>query len=139
MLLYHFGSRDGLLDAIVAETGRRLAAEAATFHGTLHEVIGASWDWISAPRRRGFLGVFYEVCALGARDPSRRSAVASSLFTDWQALLVRRGLPDAAATLLLATMHGLALDLAVTGDRARIQRALSAYVATFPSQKVIAS
>jgi hypothetical protein len=61
--------------------------------------------------------------------------VASSLFRDWHALLVRRGLPDASATLLLATLHGLLLDLVLTGERARVERAFAAFLATLPSQK----
>jgi AcrR family transcriptional regulator len=133
MLLYHFGSRDGLVDATIAETGRRLGTEAASLQGSLHDVVHASWAWISSPRRRGLLKMFYEVCALGARDPARRGSVAATLFTDFHAVLVMRGVPDATATLLLATMHGLALDFMLTGDGERIARALDAFVATLPS------
>jgi AcrR family transcriptional regulator len=135
MLLYHFGSRDGLLDAIVAETSRRLASQGATLDGTLADAIRASWEWMTAPRQRGFLNVFYEVCALGARDDARRGVVASSLFVDWHAMLVTHGVPDAKATLLLATLHGLLLDLVLTGERERIDRAFAAFVATLASQK----
>lgn len=126
MLLYHFGSRDGLLDAIVAETSRRLAA-AAALDGTLSDMVLASWSWMTAPRQRGFLNVFYEVCALGARDATRH------------ALLLRRGVPDASATLLLATLHGLLLDLVLTGQVARIQRAFVAFAATLPPQKDVSA
>jgi AcrR family transcriptional regulator len=135
MLLYHFDSRDGLLDAIVGETSRRLAAEALTLSGSLSEMVRASWSWMTAPRQRGFRNVFYEVCALGARDATRRGVVATSLFSDWHALLVRRGVPDASATLLLATLHGLLLDLVLTAERARVERAFAAFIATLPSQR----
>ena len=136
-LLYHFDSREGLLDAIVAETSRRLAAAGATLGGTLPEIVGASWAWMTRPGQRGFLNVFYEVCALGARDRVRRRTVASSLFTDWHALLVARGVPDASATLLLATLHGLLLDYVLTGERARIERAFAAFIASLsPKGKV---
>jgi AcrR family transcriptional regulator len=134
-LLYHFDSREGLLDAIVGETSRRLAQAASGIGGTLPEMLRASWSWMTAPRQRGFVNVFYEVCALGARDPVRRGAVASSLFTDWLALLVRLGMPEASATLLVAALHGLLLDLVMTGDRERIERAFAALVATLPVQK----
>jgi len=136
MLLYHFGTRDGLLDAIVAETSRRLAV-AAAIDGSLADVVQTSWSWMTAPRQRGFLNVFYEVCALGARDATRRGIVASSLFTDWHALLVRRGVSDASATLLLATLHGLLLDLVLTRQAARIERAFVAFLATLPAQKEV--
>jgi AcrR family transcriptional regulator len=137
MLLYHFDSRDGLLDAIVLETSRRLAV-AATLEGTLEEMLRMSWAWMTDPAQRGFLNVFYEVCALGARDPARRGAVAASLFTDWHAMLVAAGLPGADATLLLATLHGLLLDLVLTQEHARIQRAFDHFVAALASQKVAA-
>jgi AcrR family transcriptional regulator len=129
-LLYHFDSRDGLLDAIVDETSRRLAEAAAPIAGNLPEMVRASWTWMTRPRQRGFLTVFYEVCALGARDPARRGAVAASLFSDWHADLVRRGLPDESATLLLATLHGLLLDLVLTRERARIERAFAVFLTT---------
>lgn len=137
MLLYHFGSRDGLLDAVVAETSRRLAEQTALLAGDLPAMVLESWAWMTEDSQRGFLNVFYEVCALGARDETRRGIVASSLFSDWHALLVQRGVPDATATLLLATLHGLLLDLVLTGERARVQRALAAFVATLPSQKEV--
>jgi AcrR family transcriptional regulator len=138
-LLYHFGSRDGLMDAVVAETSRRLAVAASGLDGPLPLVVRASWTWMTDPEQRGFVNVFYDVCALGARDPARRGAVASSLFIDWQRLLVSRGLTDASATLLLTTLHGLLLDLVLTNEGPRIERALVALVATLPSQKARAS
>lgn len=134
-LLYHFDSREGLLDAIVSETSRRLAHAAPGIGGTLPEMVEASWSWMTGPRQRGFVNVFYEVCALGARDPVRRGAVASSLFTDWHALLLRLGMPDASATLLIATLHGLLLDLGLTGERERIERAFAALITTLRSEK----
>jgi len=135
MLLYHFGSRDGLLDAIVAETSRRLASASGILTGTLPDMVRDSWRWMTAPAQRGFLNVFYEVCALGARDESRRGIVASSLFSDWHAMLVSRGVPDADATLLLATVHGLLLDLVLTGEAARVERALDVFVARLDARK----
>ena len=135
MLLYHFGSRDGLLDAVVAETSRRLAA-AAPPSGSLPDMVRASWTWMTAPQQRGFRNVFYEVCALGARDPARRGVVASSLFSEWHARLVRAGVADTSATLLLATLHGLLLDLVLTNEPARIERAFVAYLSTLSPQKV---
>jgi AcrR family transcriptional regulator len=138
MLLYHFGTREGLLDAIIAETSARLAV-AAQMEGSLADVVLASWARLTSPRGRGLLTVFYEVCALGARDPVRRGAVAAALFADWHALLVRRGMPPASATLLVATLHGLLLDLVLTRQRARITRALEAFVATLAMQQGKAS
>jgi AcrR family transcriptional regulator len=136
-LLYHFDSRDGVLDAIVAETSRRLAEAAAGMEGTLADVVRASWQWMTRPRQRGFVNVFYEVCALGVRDPERRGAVASSLFGAWHAELRRRGMPDAAATLLLASLHGLLLDYALTRERVRVDRGFSLLLDTFaPKGKV---
>ncbi len=136
MLLYHFGSREALLDEIVAETSRRLARAAVNPSAPLAEVVRASWSWMTDPHQRGFLNVFYEICALGARDPVRRGAVACALFTDWHGLLVQRGVSDTAATLLCATLHGLLLDLILTTERERVERAFNAFVAAIPSQNV---
>ena len=139
MLLYHFDSREGLLDAIVAETSRRLAAAAGDTGAPLPEVLRASWEWMAAPRRRGFVNVFYEVCALGARDPSRRGAVAASLFSDWHAVLVHVGIADESATLIVATLHGLLLDLILTGERTRVERAFNAFLANLPLEQALTS
>ena len=138
--------RDDLLDDVLEAvsrlglgglslTSRRLAQAASGVGGSLPEMVQASWSWMTAPRQRGFVNVFYEVCALGARDPVRRGAVASSLFTDWHALLVRLGVRDESATLLIAGLHGLMLDLVLTGDRERVDRAFAALLATLQSEK----
>lgn len=134
MLLYHFGSREAILDAVVAETSRRLATASIDLSANLPDIVRASWAWMTDPDQRGFLNVFYEVCAVGARDPARRGAIASALFTDWHRLLVHRGMRDTDATLLSATLHGLLLDLVLTGDRERVQRAFHAYAAALTSK-----
>ena len=52
MLLYHFGSRDGLLDAVVAETSRRLAEQTALLEGDLPAMVMESWAWMTEPHQR---------------------------------------------------------------------------------------
>ena len=61
------------------------------------------------------------------RDPERYSQVLSSVVRDW---LTPIGWPPAdvatLATLVLAQVRGLQLDLAATGDRERVDNAFSA-------------
>jgi AcrR family transcriptional regulator len=60
MLLYDFGSKEELIDAILAEVRRReealIAEREIDFHGAPGEAIAAVWDWVSADERRRSCG-----------------------------------------------------------------------------------
>ncbi|MBV9647511.1 MAG: TetR/AcrR family transcriptional regulator [Candidatus Eremiobacteraeota bacterium] len=140
-LLYHFGSKDALVLAIIEEARKRqrglleswLRRSAEYDVGTL--LLGA-WRWLSAPRNDRFFRLFFETYGVGIQHRRRYGAFLKGAADDWieffHKLLVTGGVEnDRAAnlaTILVAVTRGLLLDLLATGDRARCDRAFRSFV-----------
>jgi AcrR family transcriptional regulator len=130
MLVYHFGSREGLMREILAglrergDTYIRAWFQAGKNPRTLSEFLRWYWQRMSAPRARPAVRLIFELYALALRNPRDYPGVLEAPLAYWKKLTERAGLPSqvdaAAATLLLAATRGLLLDLCATGDRARV-------------------
>ncbi len=139
MLSYHFGSRDGLLAAVVEEVERRQleALRDLGRRGSLRSTALAMHRRLSDPALAPLERLFFELYARGLRgDPAAAPLMAEGIAT-WleatAALLRGFGLPArqarAEATLSLAVARGLLLDLLATGDRRRNDAAMRLHVA----------
>ena len=67
MLIYHFGSREGLVAAIVTaiEAQQRVALDDLASHATTpRALVEAQWAQLSDPGLRPFVVLFFEVLAL---------------------------------------------------------------------------
>jgi len=136
MLVYHFGSREGLMREILSRLREREDARIqAWFQSgekprTLPEFLSWYWKRLSAPRARPAVRLIFELYALALRNPRDYPGVLEDPLAYWQKLTEKAGIrakPNAVeATLLLAATRGLLLDLCATGDRARVERALEA-------------
>jgi AcrR family transcriptional regulator len=134
MLIYHFGSREGLMREILAglrERGDALIQEwfgKAKTPPTLVEFLLMYWQRMSDPQMRTAVRLIFELYALALRDPRNYPGVLTDPIRHWRKLTVRTGRPPktgkAEATLLLAATRGLLLDLCATGDRSRVTQAL---------------
>jgi AcrR family transcriptional regulator len=135
MLMYHFGSREGLMREILAgirERGDALIQEwfsKAKTPPTLAEFLLAYWQRVSDPRMRAVVRLAFELYALALRDPRSYPGVLTDPVRYWRTLTARTGRASksgkAEATLLLAATRGLMLDLCSTGDRRRVTQALN--------------
>jgi AcrR family transcriptional regulator len=135
MLVYHFGSREGLMREILAglrERGDALIQEwfgKAKTPPTLAQFLLAYWQRMSDPRMRGVARLIFELYALALRDPRHYPGVLTDPVRYWEKLAGRAGrtpkIGKAEATLLLAATRGLLLDLCATGDRRRVTQALN--------------
>jgi AcrR family transcriptional regulator len=139
MLLYHFGSRDGLLVAIAAEVERqqREALAGLDLTGAPAEVVRAMWARLADPALWPFERLFFELYARALQgDPGARPFL-DGIVDSWVAPLAARAvtaggdeeLARAEARLGLAVFRGLLLDLLATGDRAGVDAALERFVA----------
>jgi AcrR family transcriptional regulator len=138
MLVYHFGSREGLMRQIL--TGIREREDAriqAWFQSgekprTMPEFLSWYWKRLSAPGARPAVRLIFELYALALKNPRAYPGVLEDPLAYWQQLTKKAGIsakPDGVeATLLLAATRGLLLDLCATGDRARVERAMEALV-----------
>ncbi|MEO6991927.1 MAG: TetR/AcrR family transcriptional regulator [Candidatus Baltobacteraceae bacterium] len=140
-ILYHFGSKNALLDTIFdeARTRQRALLEgwiARSAEYELATLLLGAWRWLSAPRHEPILRLAFETAAAGLQQRKRYGAVGSGAIDDWLAffrrILETGGLSgDRAATLatiLVAFTRGLLLDLLATGERARVDRAFRSFI-----------
>jgi AcrR family transcriptional regulator len=139
MLLYHFGSREGLLLAVVqaveARTQSMLASVGQEAGEATDEVIRRMWAYVADPALAGFERLFF---ALYARDLQGDASARPLLEGDIEAWLESNAAlsaaagvpPDVArahARLGLAVVRGLLLDLLATADRAGVDAALEVF------------
>jgi AcrR family transcriptional regulator len=135
MLVYHFGTREGLMQAVLEgmreREGERIERWFRTgkHPRTLGEFFRWYWKRLSSPAARPVALLIFELYALALRDPKAYPGVLEQPVVYWQRLLARAGVApgaggEATATLLLAATRGFLLDLLATGERARVERAV---------------
>jgi len=144
VLLFLFGSKDGLTRALLARARQDELAALATVRAhqqdaDLSDAGREVWAWLVAPSHRALLSLWLEGYArslLGESGPWERFAVET--VDDWLDLLAtrqsasQRRTKDAVAerTLLLAVLRGAMLDVLATGDADRVTRAVDRYLET---------
>ena len=136
MLIYHFGTRDGLLREVLRQARRR---QVETFTDLIRlrpdesyaVTLARAWSSISGPEGQPYLRIFtrlHDTAGEPLRPGFRRTAT-----TDWLAPLedgMRSLGRPALATVVLAVIRGLLMDLDATGDTARIRQAFDDFLTT---------
>jgi len=123
-LTHHFGSKEELLSEIlngVRDRLREMRTEVAA--DPQGDPIEAVWRWTADERRERFFRSFFEAYGLALRRPQRFEPFLARVVSDW----VGPG-NSAAATLELAVLRGLLLDLLTTAERDRVEGALQLYI-----------
>ena len=135
MLLYHFGTRDALLLAVLQQARQR---QLEVFSELLRvrpdepytATLAAAWKEFTGPRGQPYLRLFGQLHDTAGQPlwPDFRRAAT----TDWLAPLKEGmrslGHPEL-ATVVLAVIRGLLMDLDATGDTTRTDQAFT----DFPS------
>jgi AcrR family transcriptional regulator len=139
VLLYLFGSKDGLVRALLARSRADQLAVLDTVGGAadLATVGGRVWAWLAEGEHRALLRLWLEAYTRSVGDPGDGpwAGFAAQTVADWDALLadhqLHAGTERAAAerALLLAVLRGALLDLLATGDRPRVDAAVAAHLA----------
>ncbi|GAC1306301.1 MAG: TetR family transcriptional regulator [Vulcanimicrobiaceae bacterium] len=140
-LLYHFGSKEALVAAVLGEVARRQARLIDAWYERSAEhdaptLLLRAWQWLTAPRHDRLLRLLFETYGLALRDRKRYGVFLRATSDDWIApfasALERRGFSReraaALATLLVAVTRGLLLDVLATGDRTRVDRAFRSFI-----------
>jgi AcrR family transcriptional regulator len=132
MLIYHFGSREGLLAAIVtAMEAQQRAAMAALAEVAPQDLMTALWRQVSDPSLRPFVRLFFEVFALSTRtEPGAPDAFTAPWLDDATAVADRLGVESSRAALRLgvAVSRGLLLDLLAGAPREEVDEAYRLFV-----------
>jgi AcrR family transcriptional regulator len=139
VLLFLFGSKDGLVRALLARARRdeteMLARLQSEPPADLAAVGRELWGWLSYPEHRGLLALWTESYARSLVEPNGPWAgFARATVEDLLELLAgaqpvherdtARG--EARRTLVLGLLRGALLDLLATGERERTTRAVHA-------------
>ena len=142
VLLFLFGSKDGLVRALLARARSDELSFLSRARGTdLAAVAARVWEWLAGPERRGLLTLWVEAYARSLVDTDGAWAgFARQTVQDWQAVLAaaqparrRRSRAGAAErTLVLAVLRGAMLDLLATGDVERTTAAVRRQLASLP-------
>ena len=129
MLIYHFGSREGLMRDILAGLRDQESARVARWMKsarkprTMPEFLRWYWRRVSAPQARSAIRLVFELYALALRNPRDYPGVLEEPLAFWPKLVhamgIRSEVDEVEATLLLAALRGLLLDLCATSDRRR--------------------
>ncbi|MBG0566385.1 TetR family transcriptional regulator [Actinoplanes aureus] len=134
MLLFHFGSREGLLTAVVGAMEARQRATMTALAETAStpgELMTGVWRAVSDPEVRPFVRLFFEVFALTARGAAPGPAgLTASWLDDAERAAERLGVaPDRAALRLgVAVARGLLIDLLAGEDPAEVDAAHDLFV-----------
>ena len=144
LLVYHFGSKDGLIQAVMDEVRSRIqksfsATARRSANGGADRVMRAFWAWIIRPANARLLKLLFEVQVLALQNPKVYARYLEGTSSSWLALIeasmppikVRR----AAATLAAAVIDGLLLEYLSTGDRRRTTEALGLFTRTMAGKE----
>jgi AcrR family transcriptional regulator len=124
-LAHHFGGKEQLLSAILNGVRDRLRAMRLEMRDDAEgDPLWGVWQWTADPAREPFFRFFFETYGLALHRPERYAPFLERVVDDW---IDPRN--PAAATLELAVLRGLLLDLLTTGDRERVEEALERFCA----------
>ncbi len=133
LLIYHFGSRDGLIAAVMDEAHRRVQKSfGELMRGAVSkDILRRFWEWTTDPRNSPYLRLMFEVQMLALQNPAAYARYLQGTSSSWLAL-IETALPPSAdrrarATLCAAVIDGLLLEFLSTGDLRRTSNALDIF------------
>jgi AcrR family transcriptional regulator len=136
MLLYHFGTHEGLMAAVVEaveQRQREVMTEFAAASAGPRELSAALWQHLSSPQLRPFVRLFFEVFGLAAQGAAGTDRLLRGLTDPWlaagqsTALSLGADVPPAAVRLGVAVTRGLLLDLVAGADPAEVDAAFELF------------
>jgi AcrR family transcriptional regulator len=146
MLLYHFATKDGLLREVLRRARARQRRE---FGGLLRprpdepylDTLSQAWSGMTTPASRLYLEMFGRLREDAEQQlwPGFRLEATTDWLAPLEEGLATVGRPEL-ATLVLAVIRGLIMDLEATADTPRVNRAFSDFIAALrPSLALPAS
>jgi AcrR family transcriptional regulator len=141
MLIYHFGTRDVLLRAVL---GRARQRQLDTFGDLLRvrpdepytATLANAWTSMTGPDGQPFLRMFGQLRDSATQQlwPDFRRAATTDWLGPLEGGLASIGRPEL-ATLVLAVIRGLLMDLDATAEITRTDRAFHAFLSTLDRSK----
>jgi AcrR family transcriptional regulator len=139
MLIYHFGTRDQLLREVLARARQRqrdLYQELLTPQpDELYlETLRKAWQVMTGPVGRPYISMFSQLREDAGQQlwPGFRQIATTDWLQPLENGLRSMGRPEL-ATLVLAVIRGLILDLEATGETERVNRAFDEFLTAIKS------
>ena len=138
-LVHRFGAKEQMLEAILGRLRERMLEATRETLGKQHDLATAAraaWTLTSDPRRGAEFRLFFAVYGRALQAPQQFADFLEHVVADWMSALCHAQGPDTdpatakrRATLVIATIRGLLLDLLATGDRDRVEDAAESFLA----------
>jgi AcrR family transcriptional regulator len=141
MLVYHFGSKDELMVEALEEARRQqrtlVIGWIAPVTGELYSVtLRKAWAFFESEQAMQYHRLFQQLASASREPGSPHEGFAARAVLDWLPVVqsgfvasgLRTGAAAALATMTLATVRGLIMDLMATGDVARTREGCEALV-----------
>jgi AcrR family transcriptional regulator len=137
VLLYHFGSKEKMVDRVLAHIREQQRARYAKMSPATFFPPSAGcreiWRSMTAPESEPLFRLFFEIYSLALQRPRRFADFLHNTIEDWLVFMAGpmreegygRADARAFATVVLAGFRGLMLDYCATRDRKRLDRALN--------------
>lgn len=141
MLIFHFGSKEGLWVEISRTVDARQREQLAGFPPDPHQPVGetsrAWWKRLSAPELWPYERLCFELYGQALQGRPHTAEFLGGIIDDWVDPLVAAtvgvGVPEAQVRahvrLGVAVTRGLLLDLLATGDTEAVDQAMEAFIA----------
>jgi AcrR family transcriptional regulator len=139
-LVHRFGTKEQMLQTVLERLRQRIfqaTGETVGEQPDLATAVRAVWKRTSDPEQGAEFRLFFAVYGRALQEPQLFSDFLDHVVTDWMNALREAQGPDTdpatatrTATLVIATIRGLLLDLLATGDRDRVQDAAESFLAT---------
>jgi len=140
VLLYHFGSKEAMIDRVLAHIREQQRTRYAQMSPASAFPVSAGchqiWQNMTAPESESGFRLFFEVYSLALRHPRRFAGFLRNTVEDWLEFMVtpmcregcRRDDARALATVVLAGFRGFMIDYCATRDGRRLDRALDLWL-----------
>ena len=142
ILMFHFKSKERLLQEVMEELQMRLQSSFARIGNADREAVPPLkrfWTWATEKGNLPYLKLLYEAQIIAAQNPKVYSPYLRKVSRAWQDVVLQalsQSLRSKEmATLCIAVFDGLLLELIMTGERSRLISALDAFIALASSPK----
>jgi AcrR family transcriptional regulator len=137
VLLYHFGSKEGMIVEVLAHVRRQQRADyGATRAASFEAACWAIWKRMTSAGSEPHFRLFFEAYGIALRDPRRYRLFLDDTIEDWLQAIMQELAPAAEqsedarcfATVVLAGLRGFLLDFCTTHDRKRLDRSVESWL-----------
>jgi AcrR family transcriptional regulator len=133
LLIYHFGSKNGLIAAVMEEARLRVQqsfSESMRNSGN-RGALKTFWSWATDARNSLFVRLFFEVQVLALQNRAAYARYLEGSSSSWLSLIEEQLPPSrnrrSKATLCAAVIDGLLLEFLSTGDLRRTSASLDLF------------